>query len=106
MAGRVSAVDLAAVAVGASIWVPVFLFVTGVLMSATPVLSRNLGAQSYHRINPIAQQGLWLAIALGLLAALVLRSIAPVLELMAVAEQLRLRVEGYLNGLSWGMPGA
>jgi MATE family multidrug resistance protein len=106
MAGRVSAVDLAAVAVGASIWVPVFLFVTGVLMSATPVLSRNLGAQAYHRINPIAQQGLWLAIVLGLLAALVLRSMAPVLEWMAVDEQLRPRVEGYLAALSWGMPGA
>ena len=38
MAGRVSALDLAAVAVGASIWVPVFLFLTGLLMSTTSVL--------------------------------------------------------------------
>ena len=43
MAGRVGAEDLAAVAVGASIWVPLFLFMTGVLMSATPILSRHLG---------------------------------------------------------------
>lgn len=106
MAGRVSAVDLAAVAVGASIWVPVFLFVTGVLMSATPVLSRHLGAQAYHRINPIAQQGLWLAIGIGLFAALALRSMAPVLEWMAVDPELLPRVKGYLNALSWGMPGA
>src|SRR5690606_9574709 len=84
MAGRVSPVDLAAVAVGASIWVPVYLFMTGVLMSATPILSRKLGAQAYHRINPIAQQGLWLALGLGLLAALLLRSMAPVLEWMEV----------------------
>ena len=47
MAGRVSANDLAAVAVGASIWVPLFLFMTGVLMSATPVLSRHLGCLLY-----------------------------------------------------------
>ncbi len=46
MAGRVSANDLAAVAVGASIWVPLFLFMTGVLMSATPVLSRHLGGEA------------------------------------------------------------
>ena len=106
MAGRVSPVDLAAVAVGASVWVPVYLFMTGVLMSATPVLSRKLGAQAYHRINPIAQQGLWLALGLGLLATLALRSMAPVLEWMEVDAALRPKVAGYLNALSWGMPGA
>jgi len=106
MAGRVSSVDLAAVAVGASVWVPVYLFMTGVLMSATPILSRKLGAKAYHRINPVAQQGLWLAIGLGLIAALVLRSMAPVLAWMDVDPLLRPKVEGYLNALSWGMPGA
>ena len=106
MAGRVSAVDLAAVAVGASIWVPVYLFMTGVLMSATPVLSRTLGAQDYHRVNPIAQQGIWLALLTGLIAALALRSMAPVLHWLDVDEQLRPLVSGYLDALSWGMPGA
>nr|WP_255612607.1 MATE family efflux transporter [Alcanivorax sp. 1008] len=106
MAGRVSPVDLAAVAVGASIWVPIYLFMTGVLMSATPILSRKLGAQAYHRINPIAQQGLWLALGLGLLAALALRSMAPVLAWMEVDAALQPKVAGYLSALSWGMPGA
>lgn len=105
MAGRVSAVDLAAVAVGASIWVPVYLFMTGVLMSATPVLSRHLGARNYGRINPLAQQSLWLALALGILMALVLRSIAPILHWLDVDAQLQPLVIGYLNALSWGMPG-
>ncbi|MEE4250164.1 MAG: MATE family efflux transporter [Alcanivoracaceae bacterium] len=106
MAGRVSPVDLAAVAVGASIWVPVYLFMTGVLMSATPILSRKLGAKAYHRINPIAQQGLWLSLGLGLLAALVLRSMTPVLMWMEVDAALQPKVTGYLDALSWGMPGA
>ncbi|MDF1629379.1 MAG: MATE family efflux transporter [Alcanivoracaceae bacterium] len=106
MAGRVSPVDLAAVAVGASIWVPIYLFMTGVLMSATPILSRTLGAQAYHRINPIAQQGLWLALGLGLLAAVALRSMAPVLVWMEVDAALQPKVTGYLTALSWGMPGA
>ena len=67
MAGRVSPVDLAAVAVGASIWVPAYLFMTGVLMSATPILSRTLGAQSFSRVNPLTQQSLLLALALSLI---------------------------------------
>ncbi|MDF1822885.1 MAG: MATE family efflux transporter [Alcanivoracaceae bacterium] len=106
MAGRVSAVDLAAVAVGASIWVPVYLFMTGVLMSATPVLSRTLGAKDYHRVSPIAQQGIWLALLTGAIAALALRSMAPVLHWLDVDQQLRPLVAGYLDALSWGMPGA
>lgn len=106
MAGHVSTVDLAAVAIGASIWVPVYLFMTGILMSATPVLSRSLGAQEYHRINPIAQQTLWLALALGLLMTLVLRSIEPLLVWLDVDPQIRPLVVGYLDALSLGMPGA
>ncbi len=106
MAGRVSANDLAAVAVGASIWVPLYLFMTGVLMSATPILSRHLGGEAYHRINPLAQQGIWLAMGLGVLSALILRSIAPVLVWMEVDPAIRPMVSGYLDALSWGMPGA
>lgn len=105
MAGRVSAIDLAAVAVGASIWVPVYLFMTGVLMSATPVISRHLGAGSLHRVNPLTQQSLWLSLILGVLMALVLRSMAPVLQWLDVDPQIRPMVIGYLNALSWGMPG-
>ena len=106
MAGRVSAADLAAVAIGASVWVPVFLLMTGILMSATPILARHLGAACYHRVNPIAQQAVWLALLLGVLAALLLRSMAPLLDWMAVDPLLRPRVSGYLDALSWGMPGA
>ena len=106
MAGRVSARDLAAVAVGASIWVPLLLFMTGVMMSVTPVLSRHLGSKAYHRVNPLAQQALWLALGLGVLGALLLRSMGPVLVWMDVDMEIRPLVHGYLNALSWGMPGA
>lgn len=104
MAGRVSPVDLAAVAVGASIWVPAYLFMTGVLMSATPILSRTLGAQSFSRVNPLTQQGLLLALGLGLLMMALLRSMAPVLAWMDVDAALQPLVIGYLDALSWGMP--
>ncbi len=106
MAGRVSANDLAAVAVGASVWVPLYLFMTGVLMSATPILSRHMGGSQHERINPLAQQSLWLSLVLGLLGALVLRSMAPVLQLMDVDMAIRPLVAAYLDALSWGMPGA
>lgn len=106
MAGRVSANELAAVAVGASIWVPLFLFMTGVLMSVTPILSRHMGGGLHQRITPLTQQALWLAMALGVLAMLALRSMSPVMELMEVDASIRPIVSDYLQAISWGMPAA
>ncbi len=104
MAGRVSALDLAAVAVGASIWVPVFLFMTGLLMSATSVLSRNLGAGNHHRVTPLMHQVLTLSFAVGAVAFILLRSTGPLLAWMDVDAAMQPMVRDYLKGLSWGMP--
>ncbi|MEY1662241.1 MATE family efflux transporter [Isoalcanivorax beigongshangi] len=106
MAGRVSEHDLAAVAMGASFWVPFYLFMTGVLMSATPLISRHLGRGSWERVNPLAQQSLWLALLLGCVGAVLLRQLEPVVVAMDVEPALRPLVQGYLEGLSWGIPGA
>ena len=104
MSGRVSALDLAAVAVGASIWVPVFLFMTGMLMSATSVLARHVGANQLERINPLVHQVLAVALAIGLLSVLVLCNTEPLLRWMDVDPAIRPMVVDYLFGLSWGMP--
>lgn len=106
MAGRVSANDLAAVAVGASIWVPLFLFMTGVLMSVTPILSRHMGGGLHQRITPLTQQAMWLAFMMGALGMLALRSMSPVMELMEVDISIRPIVSDYLQAISWGMPAA
>lgn len=39
MAGQVSAVDLAAVSVASSFWLPVILLVQGIIMALTPIVS-------------------------------------------------------------------
>ena len=106
MAGRVGAVDLAAVAVGASAWVPVYLFMTGVLMAGTSVLSRHIGSGDLQRLNPIAQQLLYLALLLGTIGFVLLRNFDPLLVAMDVDPELLPKVSGYLRALSWGMPGA
>ena len=46
MAGRVSAVDMAAVAVGTSLWLPAILFVQGLLMAFTPLFAHYNGANN------------------------------------------------------------
>ena len=47
MAGRVSAVDLAAVALGNAFWVPTFLFLTGVLMIVPSKVAAANGKDRY-----------------------------------------------------------
>lgn len=72
MSGRVSPRDLAAVALGNSIWVPVFLLMTGVLLATTPKVAQRFGAGQHAEIGPLVRQALWLALFVGLCAATVL----------------------------------
>jgi len=104
MAGRVSPDDLAAVAVGSAIWVPVFLFLVGVMQGLTPFVAQYRGRSDHSAIGAVVQQGLWLAIPLGLLGFLMMRSMQPVLTLMDVDDGIQPMILGYLDGLSWGFP--
>ena len=45
MSGRVSAQDLAGVAIGSSIWVPIFTGINGVLLALTPIVAHLSGAK-------------------------------------------------------------
>src|SRR5690554_8211828 len=72
MTGRLSATDLAAVSVGSSLWMPLMLFITGTLMRLTPIVAQLLGGQRTDDIRPSVHQALWVALALGVVAALLL----------------------------------
>lgn len=50
MAGAVSATDMAAVAVAASIWLPSILFGIGVLLALTPIIAQLNGSGRRNKI--------------------------------------------------------
>lgn len=104
MAGRVGARDLAAVALGNSIWVPLLLLMGGILLATTAKVSRKVGAGSYALIGPLVRQALWLALAIGLSAALLLFSARPLLLLMQVEAALADTAMGYLQAVAPGFP--
>ena len=62
MAGQVSAVDLAAVSVASSFWLPIILLVQGIIMALTPIVSQLNGARKRDEIRPAVHQGFWLAL--------------------------------------------
>ncbi|MBC9250543.1 MATE family efflux transporter [Pseudomonas alcaligenes] len=104
MAGRVSPRDLAAVALGNSLWVPVFLLMNGTLLATTAKVAQRFGAGKQEEIGVIVRQALWLALAIGLGCATLLWNAEPVLRLMQVEPALSELAMGYLRGIACGFP--
>jgi MATE family multidrug resistance protein len=104
MAGRAGAADLAAVAVGSSIWFPVFILLLGILNALTPSVSHAYGQKDHDAIRALIPQGLYLGIVLGLAAALLLRSCGPLLAMLEVEDSIVPLITAYLKAVSWGLP--
>ncbi|WP_282000713.1 MATE family efflux transporter [Geotalea uraniireducens] len=104
MAGRVSSVDLAAVAMGSSIWFPLFLFLLGILMAVTPSVAQLHGAGRQREIGGHVRQALLLGLFLGGVLMVPLRHAGPLLDLLRVDPRVAPLTLGYLEGVSWGLP--
>lgn len=104
MAGRVSAEDLAAVALGNAFWVPTFLFLTGVLMIITSKVAASNGAGRLPETGALVRQGVWLGVGVGALCALFLVSVEPILRVMDVQAELIPITVDYLHGVAAGFP--
>ncbi|MGO1298320.1 MAG: MATE family efflux transporter, partial [Vibrio sp.] len=72
MAGGVSATDMAAVSVAASLWTPIILFGVGLLMSLVPVIAQLNGASRQKKIPFEVQQGISMALLLSIPTILLL----------------------------------
>ncbi|MBT1445463.1 MATE family efflux transporter [Shewanella sp. JM162201] len=104
MAGRVSAVDMAAVAVGTSLWLPALLFVQGLLMAFTPVFSQLHGGGDESAIRPLVYQAAYIAI-IGSVAVMIFLGLTPhILDMMQLESDLKRISEQYLLAFLWGVP--
>jgi len=104
MAGRVGATDLAGVAVGSSIWFPVFIFLLGTLNALTPSVSHAYGQKDHTSIRALIPQGVYLGLTLGCAGAIVLHQSAPLLHLLEVEKSIIPLITAYLKAVSWGFP--
>ncbi len=104
MSGRVSATDLAGVAVGGSIWGPIFLFLYGVLLAITPMVAQLHGAGKTDETGPLVRRGIVVALPLVLIAILLLRNVGFIFTLMEVDPQIAAIATDYLKAISWGLP--
>ncbi len=104
MSGQVSPLDLAAVALGASIWLPLMLLVCGVLMATTPLVAAAWGCGDTDRIPGIVHQALWLAVFVSALGIMLLYHVSPVFNWLDTPEHLRDMTRRYLEAIAWGLP--
>jgi len=103
MAGRLSALDLAAVGVGAAIYITVFMTAMGVLMALTPTVAQHYGAGRYAEIGEDVRQCAWLALLLAVGGTLLLQHPEPFIALAQLTPAMEEKVRAYLAAVSWGI---
>ncbi|MGD3125935.1 MdtK family multidrug efflux MATE transporter [Enterobacter hormaechei] len=106
MAGGYSATDMAAVAIGTSIWLPAILFGHGLLLALTPVIAQLNGSGRRDRVAHQVRQGFWLAGFVSVLIMIVLWNAGYIIRAMHnIDPALADKAVGYLRALLWGAPG-
>ena len=104
LTSRYSATDLAALALGASIYVSIFVGLSGVLASLSPVVGQLFGAQRFADIGTEVKQGWWLATFLTVVGATLLLFPQPLLALAHASPELQAKATLYLRILVVALP--
>ncbi|MEP6608643.1 MAG: MATE family efflux transporter [Burkholderiaceae bacterium] len=106
MAGRLSAADLAAVAVGSAIYISAYIGLMGVLQALTPIAGHHFGAHRWRAIGDDLQQALWLSLFLALLGLPFVLATDTWLQFSQVYPQVASIATNYLHAIAFGLPAA
>jgi len=104
MAGRLGATDLAAVAIGSSLWLPVYLGCVGIMMAVSPTVAQLMGAGRPREVGRVFRQSLWLALIVAALATPLTGRIGMVMPWLGMDPAIVPIADGYLEAIAWGMP--
>ncbi|MEV8471203.1 MATE family efflux transporter [Ralstonia sp. UNC404CL21Col] len=106
MAGRASAADLAAIGLGGSIYVTVYISLMGVLQALSPIAGQLYGAQRHSEIGEEVRQAVWLGLVLAAIGMLILWFPAPLLQLADATPELTEKATAYLRYEALALPAA
>ena len=105
MAGRLSALDLAAVGVASSILATVQMSLLSVLLALPPLGAHLRGAGRDAEIGRELRQALWLALDLAAIAMLILAHPGPAVAFAELQPAVAAKVRDYLTASVWAVPG-
>ncbi len=106
MAGRLSAIDLAAVGIASSIMATVLMSLISVLLALPPIIAHLYGANQQADIGREIHQGVWISLALSVVAVLILCFPGPLIAISELQPVVETKVRAYLAASAWGVPGA
>lgn len=104
MVGRIGADALAAIALGASIWMPLYLFLVGCLLGVTPFVAQWAGAQERAKIGAFTFQGIWFGGVIALGSIVLMYHSQWLLFWLEVPVHLHPMIADYLIGIMLGFP--
>jgi MATE family multidrug resistance protein len=105
MAGRYSYTDMAAVAIGFSITMPVLMFIQGVTLGLSPIISRLQGSNQTNKVANALHQCIWLSLMLSLLALLFVFVVSPLLASVEMESDVRSIAVDYIIYILLAAPG-
>ncbi|MCO5108353.1 MAG: MATE family efflux transporter [Burkholderiaceae bacterium] len=106
MAGRLSAVDVAAVGLGASVYISVYIGLMGVLLALSPIVAQHYGAQRFEQIGLETRQAVWLALMLTVPGCAALASSSLWFALSDPPPEVAAVARTYLWAAAAGLPAA
>lgn len=106
MAGQISPVDLAGVAVAFSIWLPVLMFMVGLFSATSAMVAHAWGDDNMSLARIHIWQSIWLAVALGIASSVLISQSQWLLHAMAITPEIHPIVIDYLQALMLGLPAA
>ncbi|MBM7096190.1 MATE family efflux transporter [Bacillus sp. H-16] len=104
MSGRVGTDDLAGVAIGSSLWMPVFTGINGILLAVTTIVAQLMGSGRKDRISEAVTQSVYLAMVLAVIVvALGFFALDHIMTFMNLTPEVTHISFHYLIGLSFGI---
>ncbi|WP_048600945.1 MATE family efflux transporter [Rubeoparvulum massiliense] len=104
MSGHVGPGELAGVAIGSSLWLPIFAGLNGIFIAMTPIVAQQLGAGEQKKIAFYVRQGLYVAVVIALFVYFIgFFLLDIILNGMSIEEHVRYVAKHYLIGLTTGI---
>lgn len=103
MAGRVSSVELAGVALGGVVFWPVLMLIAGVVMAVTPTVSQLHGGGRVRQAGAVVRQALWIAFFCGVAMMILLHNLEPMYHFVGVDPLAIPITMAYVKAVSWGV---
>ena len=104
MTGHVSAEELAAVSLGASLWTIVLVTVMGVMMAINTVVAHEMGAENYSAIGQSVRQSLWKGVLVGLVACAMANAATLLFDHIGLSAEVNAKASMFVHIVSVGMP--